>query len=489
MYLSKTKYCRGVQCEKILWLDTYKKEEEKVTSNAAVLDNGTEVGILAKGLFGEYKDVTFDENLNRMVEETSLYMQEETCIITEASFQYKNLFCSVDILKKKRNKLEIYEVKSSTEIKDIYKEDVAYQYYLLKKLGYDVAKVFIVYINKNYERTGPLDLAQLFVMEEVTDFVIKHQKKVEENISYFEGVLEEREKNDLIAMHCFKPYPCPYFSYCTKHLDKNNVFTLHRMNKKEMLKLYHAGITSFEQLKTCNLKEIYKRQICNETKTTFEHIDVENIKHFLETLSMPLYFLDFETFQEAIPPYDYMKPYMQIPFQYSLHYIENGTLKHKEFLAEPLTDPRRGLALQLVEDIPKNACVLAYNMSFEKMIIQNLSNLYPDLKEHLLSIYNNMKDLMVPFKEGYYYNQRMRGSYSIKYVLPALFPHDASLNYQNLEGVHNGSEAMHTYKELHNRKEEERQKTKKDLLKYCELDTFAMVKIWEKLQEVTRITL
>lgn len=160
-------------------------------------------------------------------------------------------------------------------------------------------------------------------------------------------------------------------------------------------------------------------------------------------------------------------------------------LEHTEFLAEINTDPRRDLAKQLVEDIPKNTCVIAYNCSFEKMVIKKLASLYPDLKEHLMNIHANIKDLMIPFKNRYYYTKEMKGSYSIKYVLPALFPNEPSLDYHNLEGIHNGSEAMNSFRELKNMTKEEQIKIRENLLKYCELDTYAMVKVYEKLKEVT----
>ena len=206
----------------------------------------------------------------------------------------------------------------------------------------------------------------------------------------------------------------------------------------------------------------------------------------MKDLYYPLYFLDFETFQQPIPKYDGIRPYMQIPFQYSLHYIENekGELKHKEFLAEAGIDPRRKLAEKLVNDIPKNACVLAYNMQFEKMVIKNLAELYEDLREDLLIIHNNIKDLMIPFVDRMYYCKEMQGSYSIKYVLPALFPDDPELDYHNLPLVHNGGEAMSVFATLDQKTKEEQEKIRQGLLVYCKLDTYAMVKIWEKLKKI-----
>ena len=194
--------------------------------------------------------------------------------------------------------------------------------------------------------------------------------------------------------------------------------------------------------------------------------------------------MDFETYQLPIPLYDNLKPYQRIPFQYSLHYIENDTLHHKEFLGETGKDPRRTLAERLVSDIPLDACTLAYNMVFEKGVINELALLYPDLSEHLMNIHDHIKDLMIPFQKGDYYTKSMYGSYSIKYVLPALFPDDPNLDYHNLDLVHNGNEAMSSYANLVNMDEKEAAYTRERLLKYCELDTYAMVKIYWKLKEI-----
>ena len=201
-----------------------------------------------------------------------------------------------------------------------------------------------------------------------------------------------------------------------------------------------------------------------------------------------MYFLDFESYQKAVPEYDYMRPYEQIPFQYSLHYIldENEELQHKEFLSEKDIDPRRLLAEQLVKDIPKDSCVLAYNMQFEKMIIKNLASIYDDLANDLMNIHDHIQDLMIPFKDRDYYTKEMYGSYSIKYVLPALFPNDPSLDYHNLNLVHKGDEASNSFINLSSMNQEEEKEVREALLRYCELDTYAMVKILKKLKEVTK---
>ena len=124
-------------------------------------------------------------------------------------------------------------------------------------------------------------------------------------------------------------------------------------------------------------------------------------------------------------------------------------------------------------------------MGFEKSIIKELASIYPDLSDHLMNIHDNIKDLMIPFQQKYYYTKDMDGSYSIKYVLPALFPNDPELNYKNLDLIHNGSEAMNEFAILGDYSKDKQKEIRKALLEYCGLDTYAMVKIYYKLLEVT----
>lgn len=172
----------------------------------------------------------------------------------------------------------------------------------------------------------------------------------------------------------------------------------------------------------------------------------------------------------------------------SLHYIESAgaPLLHKEFLAESGENPLRAIAEALCRDIPMNVCVTAYNKSFECSRIKELAGMFPDLAEHLLNIRDNIKDLLDPFQAGNYYNRAMGGSFSIKSVLPAIFPNDPELNYHNLEGVHNGSEAMTIFPRIKDMPAEEQKKARHNLLKYCELDTYAMVKVWGELVRVVK---
>ena len=158
-------------------------------------------------------------------------------------------------------------------------------------------------------------------------------------------------------------------------------------------------------------------------------------------------------------------------------------MEHKEFLAKEGTDPRRAIAESICENIPANVCVLAYHMSFEQGVLTRLAETFPDLSEHLKAIAENLHDLEVPFQRMYYYNKNMQGSSSIKLVLPALFPDDPELDYSALEGVHKGDEASAAFADLADHSAEEVAVIRENLLKYCGLDTLAMVKVLGKLRQ------
>ena len=247
--------------------------------------------------------------------------------------------------------------------------------------------------------------------------------------------------------------------------------------------------------------EAAKKQIEYYNRPRDAYIDKAAIKEFLDSLSFPLYSLDFETYQAVVPEHEGMTVSEVVPFQYSLHVMKvpNGNysegssdLEEHHFIDISGGDPRRAIAESLVKDIPFGACVVAYHESTERNIIERLAALYPDLADHLRSFgYTNSKgdkrymDPLPLFQNGCYYTSAMGNKFSIKSVLPALYPDDPSMNYHNLEGsVKNGTQAMTAILKAKEVSKEERKQIEEDLIKYCALDTFAVVKVIKKLYEV-----
>ena len=492
IYLSKSKYCKAVQCNKILWMNKYKTEEAVQTARDAVLENGTEVGELARSLFGDYTNIEFNKDLNIMVEETIKLLENKPNIITEASFNYDNNFCSVDILKNNLDGVEIYEVKSSTEVHDIYLDDASYQYFVLSNLGLNVKKVCIVYINNQYIRGKKLEIEKLFNIEDITDIAKAKQDEIRKNIEIANTYMAEHNKDNEpkedIGMKCFKPYKCEFWEYCTRKLPKPNVFDIGGgMHTTKKFEKYYEGKISFQDLQYEDLNPKYLEQIDFELNNLEPKVDKDAIKELMDSLKYPLYFIDYETYQLAIPELEGTKPYQQLPFQYSLHIIkEKGApLKHKEFLAEiDDSDYIRHFAESMIKDMPENGSVIIYNKSFEPARNNEIARMYPDLKVEMDRINSNIVDFLEPFKQRKYYTKEMHGSASIKAVLPALYPNDPELDYHNLPVVHNGGEASEAFLSLKNKSKEEQKEIRHGLLVYCELDTYAMVKLWEKFKEI-----
>ncbi len=490
--LSKSKYCKGIQCKKILWLDKYKPDEKVDTARKSALENGSRIGILAKGLFAKYEDIPYSEDLSLMIKKTNELLKDKPNIITEASFGYNHNFCSVDILKNDIDGVEIYEVKSSSDISQIYYDDVFYQYYVLTNLGLNVKKASIVYINKNYIRHGALDIHKLFNIEDVTDLAKSNLPNIKNNIDDINNFINKYNKDNEpevpLSISCFEPYLCSYWQYCTKALPKPNVFDIAKMKTINKLKYYNLGLIRFDDFKNTDINPKYLEQINFELENLEPKINKEAIKNLMDSLKYPLYFIDYETFQLAVPEYEGTKPYQQLPFQYSLHIIRDEdakTIEHKEFLAQiDDKDFLRHFAQSMIKDIPDNGSVIIYNNSFEPSRNRELARMFPDLADELNRINSQIVDFLVPFRRRDYYMKEFEGSYSIKKVLPALYPDDSELDYHSLPVVHNGEEASDTFLSLKGKSKEEQETLRNGLLVYCKLDTLAMVKICEKFKEI-----
>jgi len=507
--LSKSRYTAFCQCPKNLWLKVYKPEEAIVEAAVqARLEQGNKVGDLAMQLFGVYKEANAkkdDGNLDlaKMVEQTRQWMQEGIQNICEASFALEGHYCAVDILRKTKDGWAIYEVKSSSfpefngqEAKlEKYAPDIAYQKWVLTQCGVNVTGTYLVCLNSDYVRQGELDIQQLFVVNDMKALVDNEYLKVPARVSQAIKVINSEQEPDFdLSECCMKPYGCAFLDYCKRQhgISSPSVFDLYGVgfSFKKKLDSYHHGLITFEDIRSKDIGPIQNMQI-EAALTGKEFINPAGIRKFLEKITYPIYFLDFETMQDAVPQYDGAKVYTQITFQYSLHIKASvdAPYDHKEYLApSDGSDPRRKLAEQLCKDIPKNVCTLAYNKMFERGRILELATLYPDLSDHLLNIADHIIDLIDPFRAGDYYVPAMGGSFSIKSVLPALFPNDPELDYHNLDDrCQNGGDAMTIFPRIKDMKPEEAKACREALLRYCELDTWAMVKVWEKLKEISEV--
>ena len=495
MTLSKSQYIRGLQCHKSLWLYKNNPElrDEPEHAQESLFNTGHSVGELARELFPNGEEVKFDaSNFNGMISKTKELIANGTKIIYEATFSEDGIFAMADILVKNGDAWDMYEVKGSTSVRDKhgvikkhYLQDASIQWYAFSK-SIKLNRSFIVYIDNTYTRHGELEIPKLFAFDDITEEVLQDQENIEQHLSEMESVLNRDMPVINIGKHCDNPYNCDFSTHCWKHIPKeNSVFDISYAMGKQWT-LYYDGVLNIDDIPD-------DFQFGSNASLQIEHhksqevkVDKEEIKLFLDTIEYPINFFDFETFQNAIPRFDNQRPYAQMTFQYSLHILhKDGTLEHKEFLGDENSDPRLPLAKQMLQDITPTGSIVAYNQSFEITQIKNLAHFSPNRANELLKLNERFVDLAHPFQYKHYYDPKFSGRYSIKIVLPTLFPNDDELDYKKLGSIQDGGDAMDTFANLYLLKDKnKRDVIRKDLLAYCRLDTLAMVRIWEKLDKI-----
>ena len=482
--LSKTLYMRGLQCPKSLWLD--RKQPDVRTAPSADLiarwEAGNEVGLYAQQLFPGGVEIPYDGHTKvQQLEATRELLAKGAQTIYEATFSFDGVFVRADIIHKAQDGWDLYEVKSASDVKPHFPDDVAIQYFVLSGCGLRLRRAFLVHIDTGYVRRGEIVPEKLFAMQEVTEIVREKQHGVPASIARMRKVLAAGLPAINIGPQCTNPYECDFIGHCWRHVPEYSVFDL-KGRGVDKWELYRQGIVRMDDVPLERLNAAQRMQ-AEFHRNRKEHADPGAIREFLDELSYPLCFLDFESFDSAIPRFDGTRPYQQIPFLYSVHRQDSpgGPTTHSDFLAPPGRDPREALCERLLTDIPAGAQVLAYNKTFEVGVIRDLADRFPKHRERLLAIAEGVKDLMVPFRRREIYHWRMDGSYSLKNVLPVLVP---ELTYEGM-AIQEGKEASLAYLALDKiESDKERRKQEDDLRAYCRQDTLGMVKLLEKMREL-----
>nr|MBT6606832.1 DUF2779 domain-containing protein [archaeon] len=487
MLLTKSNYLLGLQCPKLLWVTKNDKERIPEPDFAAKhkFKAGDIIGVLATKVFPGGVDLAglgFKENIDATKEAVK---KRQT--IYEAGFMVDNLFSRGDILLPVgEDEWDIIEVKSATQVKDVNIHDVSFQKYTYEKAGLKIRNCILMHINNQYIKDGEIEPEELFVQAEINDKVEEYGKGIEERIKDFMEIIESKEEPKVkIGLHCSDPYDCSLMDECWKDVPEGSVFEFFRMFKKKCFELHDGGTVCLnevpEDIKLNDKQQIQRRLAFDGGK----HIDKPAIKNFLNNLKYPIYYLDFETINPAIPKFDGMKPYQRIPFQFSLHIQkeEGGECEHISFLADGTSDPRPKFMQALKDNLRDGGSILVYNQGFEKGVMNESAILLPEFREwYDENILPRIKDLWDVFKDFSYYDPKQKGSTSIKYVLPVL----SDLKYDDLD-IKNGILASLEYERVTygDVEDSERLKVREALEKYCELDTWAEVEIVKGLREIS----
>ncbi|MSP69052.1 MAG: DUF2779 domain-containing protein [Bacteroidetes bacterium] len=483
--LSKTSYIKGLQCQKALFFYRHHPQlrDPIPPARQATFNRGHEVGNLARHLFPGGKDATekIDGKTAKPVERTQELIAAGINVIYEAAFIFDEVLVLVDILVRDGEKWKAFEVKSSLRLSKSYYQDAALQYYVLSNAGLTISDFSLVHLNSDYVLSGALDLNKLFLFVSILKFAKEKLPSIIENITSHKIVLKGKDIPEVaIGEQCFSPYECDYRGQCWKHLPIGSVFELTGVNRAEQARLFNAGYTTTNLVPETEALPLLARLQVLTSESNEVVCDKEKIKIFLETLSATILFLDIENFQPAIPKYQGTKPFAALPFAYSIHERKsNGDLIYRSFLAEPGTDPRLEFIQRFLDDTQGNAIILVYDVTAERMSINLLRQQFPNYAIQLDQRMKRLRDLMQPFQQGWYHHPKMKGSISLKSVLPALVP---ELNYNSL-AIQNGSHAMAIYEKLEDVDLFARAEKITELEAYCHLDTLAMVRVFEVLEK------
>jgi hypothetical protein len=486
--LSKSKLLAFRQCPKRLWLEIHHPERRQDSGGTqASFAVGHQVGDIAHRLYdpkgkGQLIDPQADGYAAALARTSALL--GSSFPIFEAGFSAAGALAFADVMlpvrKAGKRAWRMIEVKSSTCVKDYHRDDTAVQAFVARSAGVPLASITLAHIDKDWIYPGREDYQGLLLENDLTVEAFGRESEVKTWIKEAHataGMTAEPERGT--GRQCGAPYECGFLDYCQsrERQAKYPVDWLPRIQTKA-LKMFieNDGITDLRKVPDELLNE-RQRRVKAHTLSGNVYFDGAGAAADLAAHKLPAYFLDFETIFFAVPVWKGTRPYQQLPFQFSMHRLSRtGKLDHQSFLDLSGKDPSKAFAESLIAACGERGPVFVYNAGFETTRIKELGERFPRLKRSLLAINERIVDLL-RIAEQRYYHPSQQGSWSIKKVLPAVAP---DLRYDALDGVQDGGMAMDAFVEAISPSTSSARKAQieRQLLEYCGLDTYAMVRIW-----------
>ena len=482
-HLSKSRYKRGLHCNKQLWLSTHKYELGNYQKNFSAFI-GDKVGIGATKNYPEgiLIGTPFNKHTEAVKETLKLIDDIKVQSVFEAAFSYDNINIRVDIFERLNdNSWGIREVKSAKSIKDNYYHDISIQYYVLKNLGYNISSAQILYVNGDYVlEESEIEWKNFFLTREYLDTIQDNLDEVKENINNLKSVQNSEEEPFINPGKSFCS-SCEFWDYCTKDKPKDWIINIPRLHKTKKKILEDKNIESISKIPN-DFPFTPKQTIVFDSTKNNKIFKSKKFYYDLKIYKPPVYFFDFETLACALPTIVGTRPFDTLPFQWSLHHLDiDGTVKHWKFLATENIDYRREAIESFINIVKGNDNkIVVYSQSFEKSVLKQMGIVYPEFSDDIEDIIIRIIDLKV-FIENNYYHPDFQGSYSLKKVLPALLPNEKKYSDGK---VSDGEQAQETFYNL--LFEENNDNNKKEiissLLEYCKKDTESLMLIYNHLK-------
>jgi hypothetical protein len=487
--LSKSKLMAFRQCPKRLWLEVHKPElREDSSDTQGSFQTGYQVGDIARRLYdtegaGAVIDVN-TEGFEAAFARSAKLLAESAQPVFEAGFKAAGALAFADVMlpeyENEQLTWKMVEVKSSTSVKDYHLDDIAVQTYVAQSAGVGLNSVALAHIDSSWVYPGEQDYRGLLRENDLTAETFARTEEVKGWIAEAQRIADQsNEPERALGAHCYQPFECGFCNYCNRGVvsPEYPLNWLPHMSSTKRNQLAESGVNDLRDVPDALLSDKQFR-VKEHTLAKTVFFDAAGAASDLAPYGFPAYFLDFESIRFAIPIWKGTRPYQQITFQFSLHTLaEDGELSHIAFLDLSGDDPSERFAKELIAGCAENGPVFVYNAGFETARIRELAERFPNWAEQLLAINARVVDLL-PIARKRYYHHSQQGSWSIKAVLPAAVP---ELSYDKLEGVQNGGAAMEAFIEAiqSGTSAERKGEIERQLLAYCQLDTFAMVRLWQ----------
>lgn len=486
--LSKSKLLAFRQCPRRLWLEVHKPElREDSSATQASFATGHKVGEIAQQLYdpkgvGAVLD-PFTEGFDEAFARTQTLLRTKQPIF-EAGYKAEGAFAFADVMlpvsRAGKSAWRMVEVKSSTSVKSYHRDDAAVQAFVARACGVPLSAIALAHIDSSWVYPGGGDYEGLLVESDLTEEAFARESEVRDWIAGAQSVAaSKREPSVSTGDQCNDPYACGFAAHCQSQ-ETQAEQPIHWLPGpfSAALKTHVAdnGLTELRDVPDTLLNE-RQRRVKSQTLSGKVHFEQAAAAQSLSAYKLPAYFMDFETIQFAVPIWKGTRPYQQIPFQFSVHRLSRtGKLEQQAFLDLSGNDPCRRFAEALIDACGERGPIYVYNAAFEKKRISDLAEFFADLAESLLALNERVVDLL-PIARAHFYHPSQKGSWSIKAVLPALCP---DLKYADLDGVQDGGAAMDAYLEALATQTTPARKAEieKQLLAYCALDTYALVRLW-----------
>lgn len=476
--LSKSRIQYHRQCPRRLWLQAYRPQLAEIDpAMQRQFDIGNRVGEIARSFHPDGVLIDATERSQQLAD-TAAALAGSPRPVFEATFEADGVLVRADLLLPDAGGYRLVEVKSATTVKPHYLDDAAIQAWVMRKAGIPVTRVEVAVIDTSFTYRGDGNYAGLLKHVDVTVATRGFESQIPGWVSAARDTLASKEPVIDTGEQCETPNLCPFFHSCApKRLPGSKAYypvEILPWADELAIDLRLEGYDDMREVPDFRLKNpLHQRiqRVCTSGRYELAPEAQEQIQH----LAYPRYYIDFETANPAVPVWANTRPYQQIPFQWSCHIeTRNGTIEHKAFLAPGTDDPRRAFATSLVDVLGQTGPILVYDAGTERSHIRHLALCFPDLASALNAAADRIVDLL-PISRAHYYHPDMHGSWKIKDVLPTIAP---ELAYGDLE-VRNGVQAMQVFAELMNPSlpDARRGSLRDSLLRYCERDTLALVKV------------